>query len=1337
MQKKLLKNGFPLLLLALMLLLSNHQVWAQCTNASQFGTINAPTNNTTTTITTCAFGGEYSTINNCTAGSTYNFNATGGTGNYITIRQGTPGGTVLGFGFAPVSVICTASGPLYLHYNTNAACGTDGSCHTGTVQCISCAGAPDPCTSITTLSCGTAVSATLSGSGLWSPGSCGFSTPGTEKVYSFTPTTTGVYSLQVNSTNSGGFIDYFFKAASGGCSSTGWTCIDDIFSPVTATIGTLTAGTTYYILLDPETSASITHDFQIVCPVFDPCASIPSLTCATPVTASTSGAGVWSPGNCGFSTPGKEQVYSFTPTVTGTHTLVITATNSVFVDYFYKAASSGCSSTGWTCIGDASFPESNSFGPLTAGTTYYILYDPETTGTVTQTFRIDCPSAGSPPSCIAAPTSPANGANAGCPNSSQTLSWPSAATATGYDVYFGTSTTPPFVATTASTSYNTASLPAGTYYWQIRPLNGSGTASGCTVWSFTKSDVTAPSIICPANVTANNSPTTGCSAVVTHGSVAATDNCNAPTLLLQSGLVSGATYPVGVTTNVYRATDLSNNSSTCAFTITVRDVTLPNITCPANIVRNNDAGKCSAAVTYNTPTATDNCGISTVQLQSGLASGSAFPVGTTINIWRATDVNANASTCSFTVRVNDTEPPAINCPANVVKAADPGKCSANLGINIGTTTFQDNCGIFSITNNNLGNFQVGTSTVVWVATDYNNNSVSCVQSITIEDQEFPTVKCPSNINVKTDINACSANLNYTATAIDNCSGVTLQYSIPAPATFEIGYTNVSVSATDASGNMSSCEFLVAVDPRAEICNGLDDDCDGVADEAEDWPTLAKRFAGDGVAGEEYGVAVDIDGDYAIVGSNQKTPSGQSIGSAYILFRDKSGTNKWGQITELSAPGLSPGDNFGASVAISGDFAAVGAPLDDEQLGNEGAVYIFQRNATNSAQWDFIKKALALDAKSADNFGASVALDGERLLVGSNLSDASGDNSGAAYMYYRNQGGADQWGQVAKLLATTGAADDFFGASVDLDGDFAIVGANGVNGLYQNIGAAYIFGRNQFGPDAWGQIEKIRGTPNGENDNFGAKVGISGPWAIVGADGNDLKGNNAGAAFIFYKNQNGLVNSWGQSQILFDVFGKPDDHFGSGVGIDAPYSVVASRGDSPFGQSSGGGFVYLLQGNSWVLVDQLADGSGQNGDALGTAAAISGQTVILGEPLDNNGQNTDQGAVVIYGGLCNDAFSPETESRDQLTNNIADASVNCFPVPFSNVLNIEVKGVQSADVRLTILNSIGQIVTDLYKGAVEGDVLLQWTPVESSTDGLYFLRLNYGNTVITKAIVRTK
>ena len=237
----------------------------------------------------------------------------------------------------------------------------------------------------------------LSGSGGgWSPNSCGFSTPGAEKVFSFTPTVTGNHTLQVTATNSS-FIDYFFKDASGGCSSTGWTCIDDISSSPTSTnFGPLTAGTTYLILLDDENTTASTQTFQINCPAppIDPCvAPIETISCESlkSVTLSGSGGG-WSPNSCGFTTPGAEKVFSFTPTVTGNHTLQVTAADGNFIDYFFKDASGGCSATGWTCIDDiSSSPTSTNFGPLTAGTTYLILLDDENTSSSSHTFQINCP----------------------------------------------------------------------------------------------------------------------------------------------------------------------------------------------------------------------------------------------------------------------------------------------------------------------------------------------------------------------------------------------------------------------------------------------------------------------------------------------------------------------------------------------------------------------------------------------------------------------------------------------------------------------------------------------------------------------------------------------------------------------------------------------------------------------------------------------------------------------------------------------------------------------------------------------------------------------------------
>ncbi|MBL7826287.1 MAG: HYR domain-containing protein, partial [Saprospiraceae bacterium] len=787
-------------LIAFLIAAGNLPAWSQCTNSSQFGTVNAPTNNVPLTITTCAFGGEYSTINSCTAGSSYQFSATGGTGNYLTVRQGSPGGTVLGFGFSPITVTCTVSGPLYLHYNTDAGCGTDGTCHTGVVTCTSCSGGSDPCVGITTLSCGTAVTAAPSGTGIWSNLTCGFSTPGQEKIYSFTAPTTGAYSLQVNSV-SGGYIDYMYKAASGGCSSTGWTCIDDInftgtfpigtltggttyyilldpegtgsyshnfqivcpstFDPcasistltcgsaVTATpsgagvwsnatcgfstpgqekiysftptltgthslqvnsvsggyidymykvasggcnstgwtciddinftgtfpIGTLTAGTTYYILLDPEGTGSYSHNFQIVCPTFDPCTSITTLSCDAAVSTTQSGSGLWSPGSCGFSTPGQEKIYSFTPITTGAHSLQVNSTsNTTYIDYFYKPASGGCNSTGWTCIDDVFSAGTYTIGTLTAGTTYYILLDPESTISVTQNFQIVCPPPLGPPPCVPAPTSPTNGQSQICPSATQSLSWPASGGATSYDVYFGTTNPPPFVANTASTSYNASTPTNTTYYWEIRPVGPGGTAAGCTVWNFNKSDVTPPSITCPGNISVPNT-TNACSAIVTY-TVSGGDNCSAPSLTLISGLPGGSVpFPVGVTVNTWRATDASNNSATCSFTVTVNDTQLPNITCPANIVTSNAPNLCSAVVTYSI-LGSDNCTAPTLTLIGGLSSGSSFPVGVTTNTWRATDQANNTRTCSFTVTVNDTQKPVITCPANIVRNNDPGKCYA-------------------------------------------------------------------------------------------------------------------------------------------------------------------------------------------------------------------------------------------------------------------------------------------------------------------------------------------------------------------------------------------------------------------------------------------------------------------------------------------------------------------------------------------------------------------------------------------------------------------------------------------------------------------------------------
>ena len=441
--------------LLLIFVFTGQNIWSQCTNASQFGTVTAPTNTSPVTITTCAFAGEYSTINGAVAGSTYLFNATGGASNYITIRQGTPGGTVLGFGTPPLSVTCTSSGPLYLHYNTNAACGTDGSCHTGTITCTSCAGPTDPCTTITNIAaCGTPTTATLVGGGSWNTTACGFSTPGSEKIYSFTPATTGVYSLQVTSTNSGGFIDYFYKAASGGCSSSGWTCIDDIFSPGTAPIGTLTAGTTYYILMDSETSSSVTQTFQIVClappPANDLCAGAITINCGQTLTGSTAFATSDAVATCGTTLNTAPGVW-YTFAGDGSQTTLSLCASSY--DTKIGVFSGSCGS--FTCVtGNDDFCGTRSQVTFNTviGTTYYVLVTGFSTNSGNYSLTRTCifPCTGVPSPGFITPTT-----TSVCVGTSVTLTLNSFPIATGLSFQWKEATTPGGTYTNISGATNT------------------------------------------------------------------------------------------------------------------------------------------------------------------------------------------------------------------------------------------------------------------------------------------------------------------------------------------------------------------------------------------------------------------------------------------------------------------------------------------------------------------------------------------------------------------------------------------------------------------------------------------------------------------------------------------------------------------------------------------------------------------------------------------------------------------------------------------------------------------------------------------------------------------
>lgn len=188
-----------------------------------------------------------------------------------------------------------------------------------------------------------------------------------------------------------------------------------------------------------------------------------------------------------------------------------------------------------------------------------------------------------------------------------------------------------------------------------------------------------------------------------------------------------------------------------------------------------------------------------------------------------------------------------------------------------------------------------------------------------------------------------------------------------------------------------------------------------------------------------------------------------------------GADRSGLLKQLIASDGAASDNFGSAVAMQGDIIAIGAP--GKTVGSafaQGAVYLFQRNAGGVDNWGEVKKLTASDGATSDQFGIALALSQETLAVGVYGADCNGNEAqGAAYLFARQQGGTENWGEVRKVVASDGVANDRFGWSLALAADQLVVGAPFADvGSNFGQGAAYLFQRNLGGVDQWAQVTKV-------------------------------------------------------------------------------------------------------------------------------------------------------------------------------------------------------------------------------------------------------------------------
>ena len=317
----------------------------------------------------------------------------------------------------------------------------------------------------------------------------------------------------------------------------------------------------------------------------------------------------------------------------------------------------------------------------------------------------------------------------------------------------------------------------------------------------------------------------------------------------------------------------------------------------------------------------------------------------------------------------------------------------------------------------------------------------------------------------------------------------------------------------------------------------------------------------------FGYSVAISGDAIAVGAHP-------TGAAFVFHKNHGGNNNWGLAKRIVAPDIQPSDQFAISVDIAGDVIVVGSQNDDDQGNNSGSAYIFQRNQGGSDQWGMIKKIIASDGAASDFFGNYVAASQNVILIGAHLNDGNAIDSGAAYIFERDSGGIDQWGEVKKLIASDGVQGDLFGLSVDISGDSLVVGANQADSSAIDSGSAYVFSRDEGGLNNWGQVQKLIAFDGETSDFFGTAVSIGDDIVVIGSWGDDYKGiSDAGSAYVFSRDEGGL-NNWGQVQKVIAIDGNTGNRFGRSV-ANMGHTILAG---APLGQHSIGtsGSVYVFE-----------------------------------------------------------------------------------------------------------------------------------------------------------------
>jgi len=434
---------------------------------------------------------------------------------------------------------------------------------------------------------------------------------------------------------------------------------------------------------------------------------------------------------------------------------------------------------------------------------------------------------------------------------------------------------------------------------------------------------------------------------------------------------------------------------------------------------------------------------------------------------------------------------------------------------------------------------------------------------------------------------------------------------------------------------------------------------------------SKKQARNPNADDAFAQSISVSGDYVAVGVPFDDGAALGAGCAYLFKKDSNGELQ--QIAKFRADDAQEDDNFGHSISISGNYIVVGAYLEDTTAENAGTVYLFKRKSDDRDDVRQIAKIQADDAEKDDYFGYSVAIDGNYIAVGAYGEDSKADDAGSSYLFRRESDNNNDYTQIAKLNADDAEKNDWFGYSVDISGNYVVVGAykyededndnddsdnsddddddsddssdddddnsnsnnnNSGNddssggGYYSirkadakndsddntNTGIAYLFKRETDTNNDTSQIAKFSADDVESYDYFGKSVAIDGDYIAVGAYSEDFNDtNNSGSAYLF-KRKSDDDNDVSQIAKLNADDANYEDWFGYSIDISGDFISVGSYKNDTVAEDTGAVYLFKRESDSKddvTQVDKIKAYDGEKNDYFGYAVSIDEDTVAVG------------------------------------------------------------------------------------------------------------------------------